>query len=382
MRDITIAHVWGIPIRLNISLLVFIPVIVWLIGSGAQIDTYTRIINGFTAADMDLAALRQGIRPWLIGSGAAVGLFASVTLHELGHSWAARRYGIHTESITLWIFGGIASLSDIPREWHKEFWIAIAGPIVSVLTGAVCFVLVIPLSTSLSGGLSTVTFVFGWLAITNLVLAVFNLVPAFPMDGGRILRALLARKRPYASATRTAARVGVVFAILFAVVGVLSFNLILLLVALFVYGAATTESRYVLLDELLGDSTVGEIMTQNVDTVDAAASVDDLLNRMFRDRRTVFPVAENGRVVGVVALEDLKRVSADQRATTRIGTLAHDVPHLDAGADAFDTLAVLNSAGTQYAIVETDGELSGLLSQGDYAAVMNIRKGFQAGLQG
>jgi Zn-dependent protease len=116
-------------------------------------------------------------------------------------------------------------------------------------------------------------FVFGWLAIVNLTLAAFNLLPAFPMDGGRILRALLARSRPYVSATRIAGRIGVIFALLFAVVGVLSFNLILLLLAVFVYGAATTESRTVLIDELLEGITVGDIMTRNPRTIASNATM-------------------------------------------------------------------------------------------------------------
>ncbi|MFB6354731.1 MAG: site-2 protease family protein, partial [Halobacteriales archaeon] len=232
MRSYTIGRVWGIPIRVNTSLLVFLPILAWLIGSGGQIEVYAGFIEGLTGVGFDLARLRAGSTPWVIGLVAAVGLFASVTVHELGHSWVALRYGVEIESITLWILGGMASLASIPREWHREFWIAIAGPVTSVAVAAGCWagLLVVP------AGLDVPRFVVGWLALSNLTLAGFNLLPAFPMDGGRILRALLARSRPYASATRIAGRVGVVFAFLFAVVGVMTFQLILVLLALFVYG--------------------------------------------------------------------------------------------------------------------------------------------------
>ncbi|MEF8869500.1 MAG: site-2 protease family protein, partial [Haloarculaceae archaeon] len=246
MRSFTLGDIWGIPIRINTSLIVFLPVLAWLIGSGGQIEIYAGFIETLTGVGFDLARLRAGSTPWVIGVAAAVGLFASVTVHELGHSWVALRYGLTIESITLWILGGMAALSAIPREWNREFWIAIAGPVTSVLLAAVCYVglLVVPSS------LVVPRFLFGWLAITNVTLAVFNLLPAFPMDGGRILRALLARRRPYASATRIAGRIGVIFAFVFAIVGVFTFQIILLLLAFFVYGAATTESRTVLLDEL------------------------------------------------------------------------------------------------------------------------------------
>jgi Zn-dependent protease len=142
----------------------------------------------------------------VIGVAAALGLFVSVTLHELGHSWVALRYGIEIESITLWILGGIASLKTLPKEWNREFWIGIAGPVVSVLVAAAWYVAVVVAPESLQVS----RFVVGYLALRNLLLAGFDLLPAFPTDGGRIFRALLARRRPYGTATRIAARVGVV----------------------------------------------------------------------------------------------------------------------------------------------------------------------------
>lgn len=374
MRNFTVASVWGIPIRINVSLVVFLPILAWLIGSGGQIEIYAGFIEGLTGEGFDLDVLRAGSTPWVIGVTAAVGLFVSVTLHELGHSWVALRYGLSIESITLWILGGIAALSSVPREWDREFWIAIAGPITSVLVGAVCYagLLVVP------SGLPVVRFVVGWLAIVNVTLAAFNLLPAFPMDGGRILRAVLARSRPYASATRIAGRIGVVFAILFAVVGVLSFNPILLLLALFVYGAATTESRTVLVDELLEGITVGDIMTRDPQTVGADATVAAFVDRMIRERQTVYPVTDaGGDVVGVVALENLRRVKERDRDTTRVDAVMREVPRVASTADAFDTLALLAQAGTTTALVEEDGAVAGVLSEADYSHALTIQRGFQ-----
>ena len=378
MRSYTIANIWGIPIRVNTSLLIFLPILAWLIGSGQQIELYAGLIGGLTGTGFDLAVLRAGATPWLVGFLAAVGLFVSVTIHELGHSWVAMRYGLEIESITLWILGGLAALKTFPKEWNREFWIAIAGPITSLPVAVGCYgaVLVAPNS------LQVPRFVLGWLAITNVVLAGFNLLPAFPMDGGRILRALLARSRPYGTATRLAARVGVLFAFLFAIVAVLNFQIILLLLAFFIYGAATTESKAVLLDELLEGLTVADIMTREPARVSLSTTVDEFGEQMLRDRRTVHLVVDaEGTPVGIVTLDDLKKARRGDRATT-VGDIVRDVPYIDPDADAFDTLVELQSAGAVDALVQRDGDLLGILSEADYAHAMTIQRGFRSGIGG
>lgn len=377
MRNYTIMEVWGIPIRINVSLIVFLPILAYLIGSGQQIELYADTIGELTGTPLDLATLQAGVTPWLIGIVAAVGLFVAVTLHELGHSWVALRYGVEIESITLWILGGMAALSEIPREWNREFWIAIAGPFTSIVLAGAFWggLLVIPES------LPVVRFILGWLAIINLVLAAFNLLPAFPMDGGRILRALLARTRPYASATRIAARVGVIFAILFAIVGVFGqFNPILILLALFIYAAATTESRTVLLDELLNEFTVGDIMTRDPETVSVETSIEALIDRMIRDRTTIYPVTEGESVVGVVTLNDLREVTDADKSTTTVRTVMQDVPSIEAGADAFDTLAANRGRDGLLMLVNEGGALAGVISESDYTDAISMQKGFQSGL--
>ncbi|MDF9747560.1 site-2 protease family protein [Natrinema salsiterrestre] len=379
MRSYTITEIWDIPIRINTSLLIFLPILAWLIGSGQQIELYAGFIDGLTGTGFDLSRLLAGTTPWLIGITAAVGLFVSVTLHELGHSWVALRYDIEIESITLWILGGIASLKTLPKEWDREFWIAIAGPITSVLVAAGCYVAVLVAPDSLQ----VTRFVLGYLAITNLILAGFNLLPAFPMDGGRIFRALLARSRPYGSATRIAARVGVGFAFLFAIVGILNFQLILLLLAFFIYGAATTESRTVLLDELLEGITVGDIMTRDPATVSADTTIAAFGDRMIRDRQSVHLVTDGtGAVVGVVTLEDLRTSRGDDRGSTRLEDVMQDVPRIESTADAFDTLPVVNQSGNGNVLVEKAGEIVGVLSQSDYAHAMTVRRGFQSSIGG
>ncbi|MFB6142234.1 MAG: site-2 protease family protein [Halorientalis sp.] len=370
MRSYTVTRVWGIPIRINISLVVFLPVLAWLIGSGAQIAAYTAIVNGLGPVTLDPARLQVGTTPWVVGAVAALGLFVSVVLHELGHAWAAMRYGLGVQSITLWILGGIASLDAMPREWNRELWIALAGPAVSLLVALACLgaLQVLPAS------LPAVVFVVGWLAVTNLVLTAFNLLPAFPMDGGRVFRALLARSRSYEDATRTAARVGTGFAVLFALVGVLSFAPLLLLLALFVYGAATTESRTVLLQELLAGLTVGDVAGRDVQTVDADTSVAAFAERLLRDRRTAYPVVEDGETVGAVTLADVRDVPADEREMVTVGDIAQtDVPRLDRALGAFDGLVALNEQRGDVALLTAEDRVVGVVSSEDFSAVLQFR---------
>jgi Zn-dependent protease/CBS domain-containing protein len=379
MRSYRILSIWGIPIRINTSLLLFLPILAWLIGSGQQIELYAGLIERVTGVGFDLVRLRAGTTPWLIGTLAAVGLFVSVTIHELGHSWVAMRYGLEIESITLWILGGLAALKTFPKEWDREFWIAVAGPITSVLVAIGCYGAVVLAPESLQVS----RFVVGWLAVTNVVLAGFNLLPAFPMDGGRILRALLARSRPYGTATRLAARVGVGFAFLFAIVAVLNFQIILLLLAFFIYSAATTESKAVLLDELFDGLTVGDIMTREPATVDAATTVDAFGSQLLRDREPIHLVVDAaGTPVGIVTLDDLKRARRAGRDATTVGEIMRDVPRIESAADAFETLGQLQGSGGIHAIVERDGAMAGVLSEADYAHAMTVRRGFQSSIGG
>ena len=367
----TVLRIWGIPIRLNISLFVFLPILAWLIGSGEQLSVYASIINNITPATVDAADLTDSDR-WFVGTAAAVGLFVSVTLHELGHAWVARRYEIDVESITLWILGGLAALSEMPREWNREFWIAIAGPTTSVLVGVVCFaaLTVVPESATI------LVFVLGFLAVINVMLAAFNMLPAFPMDGGRILRALLARNRSYVSATRIAARAGVAFAIVFMFLGiVVAFSPILILVALFIYVAATTESRVVVLGELLAGLSVADLLA-DVEAVPADATVESVFDRLLKARRTDLAVVDDtGAIVGVVTASALRSVPAEAYETTTVGEIVTtDLPRIDSETSAFDALRELRGGRAEVAVVDRDGSAVGLISNADFTAALDIRR--------
>jgi len=139
MRSFRIGSLFGIPIKLDLTFLLVLPLFAYLIG--AQIEDVAGILNDGLAAGIDVGAITGGSMSWLLGLAAAIGLFVGVVLHELGHSLTARRYGFPIESITLWLFGGIASFSEMPEDWRQELNIAVAGPIVSILVGVASYAL-------------------------------------------------------------------------------------------------------------------------------------------------------------------------------------------------------------------------------------------------
>ncbi|WP_435101705.1 site-2 protease family protein [Halarchaeum sp. P4] len=372
MRKFTVGRVWDIPIRIDLSLVVFLPILAWLLGTEAQIDAYASIVNAVAPQTFATQVLHAGSNPWIIGIAAAVGIFVSVALHELGHAYAGAKYGIKTESITLWLLGGLASLKSIPRDPEKEFVIALAGPITSVLVAAVCYAGLYAVPASLP----VVGFVVGWLTISNALLAGFNLLPAFPMDGGRVLRAFLARSQPYAVATRTAARVGVAFAVAFALFGILYFSPMFLLLAWFVYSAATGESRMVLLDDLLEGLTVEDVL-DDTPTIDATESVQSFADRMLADRRTEYAVTRDGDVVGLATMQSLKQVREVERDAYRVDEVMRtDLPVVQRDADAFEALAALNERNVGAAFVEHEGERVGVVTRSDYASILQARQAF------
>jgi len=375
MRRFRIGSAFGIPIQLDLTFLLVLPLFAWIIGS--QVEPTVGLLNQF-GGTLDAAVLTTDLLPWLLGIAAAVGLFTGVVLHELGHSLVAIRFGYPIESITLWLFGGIAQLDEMPENWKQEFAIAIAGPIVSVLVGAVSLIgfLLVPNTGTATAGLQ---FVLGYLALMNVALAIFNMLPGFPMDGGRILRALLARNRPYARATEIAAEVGKAFAILLGLFGLFPpFNPLLIGLAFFIYIGAEGESRQTVMRAAFEGITVRDVMTDadRVTTVDPTMSVQDLIETMFRERHTGYPVERDDRVVGLVTLEDARAVREIERDAYTVGDVM--TTELIAVAPDDDVMTALteleqNSVG-RLVVLDEDDEFQGLLTRSDIMTALTIIK--------
>ena len=370
MRGLKIGTALGIPVRLNWTFLIVLPLFAYLIGS--QVGMIAEVMNETLGAGIDPTALAGGLTPWVLGLAAAVGLFVGVLLHEFGHSVVAMRYGYEIESITLWLLGGLASFAEFPEDWKHEFWIAVAGPIVSVAVGVGCYA-VFALAPV---GSNAVPFVFGYLALLNVVLAVFNMLPAFPMDGGRVLRALLARNQPHAQATQRAAAVGKAFAFVMGIVGLLSFRLLLIVLAFFIYIAASGEAQQTTLKAAFEDVTVGDVMTgrEDLHTVSEDASVAELMSRMFEERHTGYPVLRGDDLVGMVTLEDARSVREVERDAYTVGdVMATNVVGVGPETDAMTALQTMQEHGVgRLPVVDRQERLVGIISRSDLMTAFNI----------
>jgi Zn-dependent protease/CBS domain-containing protein len=361
---------FGIPIKLDLTFLLILPVFAWLIGS--QVGLWVDNLNLLWNTDLDRAVLTAGDLEWILGSVAAIGLFVGVVLHELGHSLVAMRFGFPIDSITLWIFGGIAHLTEQPEDWKEELTIAIAGPVVSIALGVVSFLtlLVVP------EGFPSITFLLGYLALMNLALAAFNLLPGFPMDGGRVLRALLTRTRSFSDATQTAAEVGKLFAILLGLLGLFGGNLILIGIAFFIYIGATSEAQQTVMNAAFQDVHVRDVMTSAADlkTVTPDTSITDLMETMFRQRHTGYPVVKSGELVGMVTLDDAQQVSEIERdAYTVEDVMSSDLKTIPADDDAMVAFEQIQEHGIgRLLVIDANGELAGLISRTDLMTAFDI----------
>ena len=371
MRGLRLGRVFGIPVQLNWTFLLILPIFAWIIGS--DIDRLADLINTVLGGNLAVETLTAGITPWLLGIAAALGLFAGVLLHEFGHSLVAMRYDVEIESITLWLLGGVASFKQIPEAWQQEFNIAIAGPLVSVAVGGLSYLafLVVP------GGLDPVRFVLGYLAVMNVGLAVFNMLPGFPMDGGRVLRALLARNRPHARATQLASEVGKTFAFALGLLGLFAFSPLLILLAFFIYIAASGEAQQSTLKAAFEGVTVGDIMTPGEEllVVDPETTITDLLNRMLTERHTGYPVVDSrGELIGMVTLDHARSVKEVERdAYTVDDVMERDITAIAPTADAFTALQAMQEHGVgRLPVVDESETLIGIVSKTDLMTAFNI----------
>ena len=384
MRRFRIGSVFGIPIQLDLTFLLVLPLFAWIIGT--QIEQTADLLNRSLGAGLDPVLLTDGSLVWVLGVVAAVGLFTGVVLHELGHSVVAIRYGFPIESITLWLFGGVAQLTEMPEDWKQELAIAVAGPIVSVALGVISYVVFVVLPGTESAVVESARFVFAYLALMNVALAVFNMLPGFPMDGGRVLRALLARTRPYARATEIAAEVGKIFAIMLGLFGLfVAGNIFLAGLAFFIYIGAAGEARETSMRADLEGVQVRDVMTpaDRVTTVTPDVSVRELIGTMFRERHTGYPVEVNGEVVGLVTLEDARAVKEVERdAYTVRDVMSTELVSVAPELDVMDALNELqdNSVG-RLVVTDADGEFRGLLTRSDVMTALSIlRSSEDAGL--
>jgi len=309
--------------------------------------------------------------------GFTMTLFACVVLHEFGHAFMARRFGIRTRDIILFPFGGVGRLERIPDVPSQEFLIALAGPAVSVGIAAALFValrLLGPAPRFEEFALGDVPFIERLMFI-NAGLAVFNLLPAFPMDGGRVLRALLATRLDYVRATEVAARIGEGLAVLFAIAGFLMPNPILVIIALFVWIGATGEVGLAQIKRALRGTTVDTAMRTEFGTLVADDALGQAAEMAIRHAQSDFPVLVGGRVIGLLTRHDLTRGLSVDGADRTAGEVMHRTFETVDGSEPLDAVfGRLSQEPDKTLLVMDHGRLVGLVGLDEMTNLLRLRR--------
>lgn len=355
-------RLFGIPVYLDSTFLVILPLLAWMIGS--RLDLYVRLLR----LGVDPATLQQGALPYILGLIAALGLFGSVLVHELGHSIVARRYGVEAKRITLWILGGVAQLEEMPRQRGAEATVAIAGPLTSFAVAAACWAVL----TSLPQEAASARFVFGYLAFTNVALGTFNLLPALPLDGGRVLRSLLALRMPHLRATQLATSVSQVLAVLLGLFGFLSLNIFLVLIAFFVYMAGSSEAQTTLVAEMLEGIGVDYLMTREVSTVHPRMRVSELVDKMLRERHLGYPVLDDAdRLIGMVTLGGIQGADPDAAVEQ---VMSRRIVTIQQGSSALEAFQIMSRNNFErLVVVDSSGQMVGIISKTDLVRAVQVR---------
>jgi Zn-dependent protease/CBS domain-containing protein len=356
----------GIEIRLDYSWFIIFVLVTWSLAGQyfpQQYPEWPRVIY------------------WTLGAVTSILFFISVLLHELAHSLVAQWRGIRVPRITLFIFGGAAQIAEEPKSAGDEFIMAFAGPAMSVVISLVSGLL----WYLFRGTVTPLAALFGWLSMINVMLAVFNLIPGFPLDGGRVLRAMLwGMSRDLIKATRIAAAVGRAVAYCFILLGVyevfLGKNRIfdgiwIAFIGWFLLQAATQSVRQQAFQLLLAGHTAGEVMWTDCPFIDPRTAIADLVNHyILHTGRRCFPVVEDGRVSGIVTVHQVKGIPPEQWAATPVGAIMIPADSLKAAAPETPLTKIMEMMagdGVNQVPVVRDGKFLGMVSR---EAVMEFLK--------
>jgi Zn-dependent protease/predicted transcriptional regulator len=373
--SIQIGKIAGIPVKLHWSFLLVIPLFAWIIGT--QIELTTELLVGLFGIPIDMTLITAGYNPYIFGTIVALGLFVGVFIHEMAHSLIAKSKGIKINSITLLILGGVSSMEETMPDPVVELPMALAGPLTSLGVGLISSALVYVIAAvvpnpPIAGAL---VFVFGYLGLLNILLFGFNLLPAFPMDGGRVLRAWLARRMPLNRATRIAADVGRAFAVLFGIVGFLLFNPILIIIAFFIYIGANQEATSLRYNVLLQDVSVADAMSSPVITVEPTTPVRTVMEMMYETKHLGFPVIERGSLVGIIALSDVHKIAPPEREALQVrDVMTRNPATLPPSAPLLDALRIMSVRDIGRVPVMSGDSLVGIVTRTDVLRVMELKE--------
>lgn len=367
-KSITLFKLFGFEVKIDISWLVIALLITWTLAKGS----FPHYYEGFSNSTY-----------WVMGILGALGLFMSIIFHELSHSLVARKFGLPMKGITLFIFGGVAEMTEEPQSPKVEFFMAIAGPISSIVLGLGLFAV-----RFLGEGLGwskPVLGVISYLALINLILAGFNLLPAFPLDGGRVLRSVLwGMKDNLKWATRIASSIGSAFGIVLILIGALSVfmgNLVggvwWVLIGMFMRGAAQMSYQQLIVRRSLEGEKVRRFMVSDPVTVSPSLSVEDLVeDYIYKYHYKLFPVVEDGKLLGCVTLNQVKEIPKEERHQHTARELARNCTEdntVGPDEDAMKALSIMNKTKSSRLMVVDGDRLLGVIALKDMLEFLSLK---------
>ena len=367
-NQVTLFEIAGFAVKVDWSWAILAMLIAWSLAQGF----FPSLYEGLPTAAY-----------WWMGVAGVIGLFLSILLHELSHSVVARYYGLPIRGITLFIFGGVAELEEEPHSPRIEFRMAIAGPILSIALGVLFYLLT--MLGQAAGWMEPVTGVTRYLASLNLILAVFNLIPAFPLDGGRVLRAYLwDRWRDMRRATRVAANAGIGFSLVLMGIGILSVvtgdfgtGIWWILIGLFLRSAAAGSYYDLRTRQAIKGRTVRDFMSGAPIAVSPTLSLRQLADDfVLRHHHEFFPVVEGGRVLGSISMKELKDVPRDRWEATTIAAAmlpATEANMIEAKVEAMAALLAMQRQKASRLMVVENGALVGVLSLKDLLKRLSLQ---------
>jgi len=368
-RRINLFKLLGFQVQIDFSWIILAVLIAWSLSTGF----FPFQVEGLSTRTY-----------WIMGIIGALGLFISIIIHEFSHSLVARQYGLHMKGITLFIFGGMAEMPDEPPSPKVEFLMAAVGPLSSVIL-AVLFYAVY--SAGVASGISRpVNGVILYLAIINVILAVFNMIPAFPLDGGRVLRSILwGMKGNLRWATRVSASIGSGFGVFLIILGIFSIfggNFIggmwWFLIGMFLYSAASMSYQQLVTRRALEGESVRRFMNTDPVTISPDTTLNELVeDYVYRYHHKMYPVVSgSGKVEGCITTQQIKEIPKAEWGQKRVGDVlvSCDVDNtVRPDTDAIKALSLMNRTGKSRLMVTEDDHLAGIISLKDMMKFLSLR---------
>ncbi len=366
-KKIKILKLFGIPIYLDLSWFLIVLLITWSLASNVFPQFYEELSTSTY---------------WLMGLAGALGLFVSILAHELGHSLVAREFNVPMRGITLFIFGGVAEMTEEPPSAKAEFFVAIAGPVVSVAIAVGCYLLAMFGSALLP---TPIVGVLWYLGVINAVLVGFNLIPAFPLDGGRVLRSILWYVRGSLRwATKITSTIGAGFGMFLILLGILGFiqgNIIggmwQVLIGIFLRNAAMMSYQQVLIRRALEGESIDRFMNSDPISVSPSISIGQLVeDYIYRYHHKMFPVTDDGKLLGCITTREVHQVPREQWGTRAVGDVLRPCDEentIERGSDAMQALSRIGQGQQSRLMVVQNGQLQGILSLKDLLQFISLK---------